>query len=369
MTASVEAIEPGDIRTRAQIRAVFGGSPQGGICPSNHDVNIYSDPAVGEKSGYYDGWLAEDQDDLFGPVYEYTGAGRKGDQTFDGHSGTGNRAILQHAKRGRTLRVFTRDGKVPGSDTKTHRYLGAFTLDPVTPYVWRRAPGEDGQERNVVVFRLRPEGRYQHEDQDQIPPASETTAELVPFQPVTADSLETDAATTVESPLPTRRTRNRGPGRGAPPNRETSGTLGATESHTTKLSVRAAAGATVAVRREAELTQDYKARLDAAGHQTGAFQIKVKGLTSTLRTDLYDATDHVLFEVKGSNSREDVRMGLGQLLDYSRYVTSPDHPGQPRRILVLPDAPPADMHHLLDQYDVGLVYRAGDGTFVGETTV
>ncbi|WP_327691729.1 hypothetical protein OG870_31260 [Streptomyces sp. NBC_00461] len=365
MTASVEVINPGDVRTRAEIRAAFGGSPQGGICPSDdkRTVNLYSDPDVGEQAGYYDGWLAEE--DELGPVFEYTGAGKSGDQTFDGVAGSGNRAILRHAEQDRVLRVFTRVGKVPGSDIKTHRYLGMFTLDGMQPYVWRRVHGEDGQERSVIVFRLRPEGAVQHAAQDVIPAAGETTAEFVPFKAVTAAMIQSEPATTGALPLPRQRVRKRTSGRKATPNAETSGTFVVPEAFGTKLSIRAATAATVAVRHEAELTQAYKAHLESAGHQTGAFQIKVKGLTSTLRTDLYDATDHALYEAKGSNSREDVRMALGQILDYSRYVKTPEHEGEPKRVILLPSAPTPDMYTLLDRYDVEVVYRSNDGHFVG----
>jgi len=345
---------------------VFGGSPQGGICPSEdmHSVNLYSDPDLGEQAGYYDGWLAEE--DELGPVFEYTGAGKSGDQTFDGVAGSGNRAILRHAEQDRALRVFTRVGKLPGSDTKTHRYLGMFTLDGMQPYVWRRVHGEDGNERNVIVFRLRPEGAVQHATQDVIPAAEETTAEFVPFQVVTAAMFQSDPATSGGLLLPKQRVRKTSSSRKSAPNAETSGTFVVPEAFSTKLSLRAATAATIAVRHEAELTQAYKAYLDSAGHQTGAFQIKVKGLTSTLRTDLYDATDHVLYEAKGSNSREDVRMALGQILDYSRYVKAPGHEGEPQRVILLPAAPAPDMYTLLDRYDVGVVYRADDGRFVGD---
>ncbi|WP_158713439.1 hypothetical protein [Streptomyces sp. NRRL F-525] len=366
MTASVEVINPGDVRTRAQIRAVFGGSPQGGICPSTskHSVNVYSDPDVGERVGYYDGWLAEE--DELGAVFEYTGAGKSGDQTFEGTAGTGNRAILQHAEEGRVLRVFTRVGKVPGSDTKTHRYLGSFTLDSMEPYVWRRVHGENGQERNVIVFRLRADGDVQHAEEDVIPPAEKTVGEFVPFRAVTAAMFQSDPATSGSLPLPKQRVRKGRTPRKPAPNAETSGTFVVPEAFGTHLSIRAATAATVAIRHEAELTQAYKAHLDAAGHQTGAYQIKVKGLTSTLRADLYDATAHVLYEAKGSSSREDLRMALGQILDYSRYVDMPEHDGEPKRVVLLPAAPAPDMYALLDRYDVGVVYRSDDGRFVGD---
>ncbi|MFE2310130.1 hypothetical protein [Streptomyces sp. NPDC059411] len=369
MTTSVEVIKPGDVRTRAQIREVFGGSPQGGICPSGgkHSVNLYSDPDVGEQVGYYDGWLAEE--DELGAVFEYTGAGKSGNQTFEGRFGTGNRAVLQHAEEARVLRVFTRVGKVPGSDTKTHRYLGSFTLDSMEPYVWRRVHGEDGLERNVIVFRLRADGDVQHAEQDVIPAAEKTEGEFVPFQAVTAAMFQSDPATSGSLPLPKQRVRKGSNPRKPAPNAETSGTFVVPEAFGTRLSIRAATAATVAIRREAELTQAYKAHLDAAGHRTGAYQIKVKGLTSTLRVDLYDATAHVLYEAKGSNSREDVRMALGQVLDYSRYVEMPEHNGEPKRVILLPAAPTPDIYSLLDRYDVGVVYRTDDGRFVGDAAL
>lgn len=365
MASSDEVINPGDVRTRAQIREVFGGSPQGGICPSKskYSVNLYSDPGVGERVGYYDGWLAE-QDEL-GAVFEYTGAGKSGDQTFEGTAGAGNRAILQHAEERRVLRVFTQVGKVPGSDTKTHRYLGSFTLDSREPYVWRRVHGEDGQERNLIVFRLRADGDVQHAEQDVIPPAEATEGEFVPFRAVTPAMFRSDPATSGDLPLPKQRAGKGTTPRKPAPNPETSGTFVLPEAFGTQLSVRAATAATVAIRHEAELTQAYKAHLDAAGHRVGAYQIKVKGLTSTLRADLYDASAHVLYEAKGSNSREDVRMALGQILDYSRYVEMPEHDGEPQRVLLLPAAPAPDMYSLLDRYAVGVVYRSDDGRFVG----
>lgn len=365
MTTSVEVINPGDVRTRAQIRRVFGGSPQGGICPSGdkHSVNLYSDPDVGEQLGYYDGWLAEE--DELGAVYEYTGAGKSGNQTFDGTAGSGNRAILRHAEQGRVLRVFTRVGKVPGSDTKTHRYLGSFSLDSLEPYVWRRVHGEDQVERNVIVFRLRADGEVQRDEKDVVPPAEETGGEFVPFRVVTAAMFQVEPTTSGDLPLPRQRVGTGRSKRKPAPNSETSGTFVVPESLGKRLSIRAAAAATVAIRREAELTQSYKEHLDKAGHRTGAYQIKVRGLTSTLRVDLYDATAHVLYEAKGSNSREDVRMALGQILDYSRYVKMAEHEGEPLRVVLLPAAPTPDMHSLLQRYDVQVVYRAADGHFVG----
>ncbi|GGK48042.1 hypothetical protein [Streptomyces flaveus] len=355
-------IAPGDVVTRAQIREVFGGSAQGGICPSREmqSVNLFSDPSVGEKLGYYDGWLAE-EDDL-GPIFEYTGAGMSGHQTFEGVAGNGNRAILKHAEQDRTLRAFTQVGKIPGSGTKTHKYLGEFSLDRLLPYVWRQVHGADGRDRNVVVFRLRPDGEVQRSEKDVIPPAEETTAELVPFTVVTAAMLQSTPATSGALSQSKQR-RKKLSSRSKSANAATTGTFVVTEAFNTRMSLRSATASFIAVRREAELTQAYKDYLESLGHTVGAFQIKVRGLSSTLRTDLYDATDHILYEVKGASAREDVRMALGQLLDYSRYVSTEANSGSPKRIILLPSAPDTDMYDLCKMYEVGIIHRSESGHF------
>lgn len=139
---------PGDVNSRADLRALYGGSPFGGIEPSSTTPNIlvFTDPAVGSRNGYdYDGWDPVDTD-----VFYYTGTGRQGDQRLDGRNGS----VLRHAQEGRTLRLFEavasgRAGGVP------QRYVGAFELDATTPYRIEPAPDAVGQPRDVVVFHLR----------------------------------------------------------------------------------------------------------------------------------------------------------------------------------------------------------------------
>ncbi|GAA0338618.1 hypothetical protein ACKI1I_38410 [Streptomyces turgidiscabies] len=363
---ATNVIVPGDVRTRAEIMPVFGGSGQGGICPSveKRSVNLYSDPSVGELNGYYDGWLAE-EDDL-GPIFEYTGAGKSGNQTFAGVAGSGNRAILRHAEQDRTLRVFTQIGVLPNSGTKTHQFVGEFTLDALEPYVWRRVHGNDGRERNVIVFRLRPDGKFQHSSKNSIPAAPETTWELVPFEIVTAANFHSDSATSGTLPISNQLKKKASSLKKAAENAATSGTFVVSEAFNKKMSLRSSAAAHIAVRHEAELTRTYMAHLKEVGRKTGAFQIKVKGLTSTLRTDLYDASEHVLYEAKGSSAREDVRMALGQILDYSRYVRTEEHPEPPKRVILLPAKPDLDMFDLCKTYGVEIVYRSENGSFIGD---
>lgn len=318
-------ITPGQLTTRAEMKDLFGGGPQGGIVPSRTTptILIYSDHETGHRYGYYDGWLAEP--DGQGLIFEYTGAGTVGDQCFTGRLGAGNKAILHHVDEGRTLRVFMAHGKVPGSGVKRQRYVGEFQLDADQPYVIRQAPDDNGDPRKVIVFRLRPAGAVDHDAKDDVPAASKTKATLVPADITTSTMVE---------PENTKKTKST---RSAQPKTETE-------------------------RREALLLESFKAYLKAHGHTLKRHQIKIKGKTYTLQTDLYDITDHVLYEAKGNTSREAVRMAVGQLRDYRRHV----EPTDPRLAVLLPNEPSDDdLKDFLEADGIALVYRDGD-TFVGD---
>ncbi len=119
-------IAPGTVTTRREVQQRYGGSMQGGIQPSatSSNVMIYSDPGRGQSLGYnFDGWAQHE------PAYYYTGEGQIGDQEVR----AGNRAIVEHAATGRTLRVFeAASGKQSGGVLQT--YVGAFAVDPADPY-------------------------------------------------------------------------------------------------------------------------------------------------------------------------------------------------------------------------------------------
>ncbi|WP_410563847.1 hypothetical protein [Amycolatopsis sp. cmx-4-61] len=237
---SVEQLKPDEIYTRDEVRTLMGGSGQGGIVPStsSNAILIYSDDEAGKRYGYVDGWL--DEEDADGVIFEYTGAGNDGDQTFDGLDGAKNKAVLNHAVAGRALHVFKAVGKIPRTGTKTHRYVGEMALDAARPYYVRRSPDEAGNQRKVIVFRMRAADGREPKAEDRIPPAPTTTAVLVP------------ADVTTSSIVPT-------------------------EHSKTKSSKRSGSAATVAERRETELTDHYEAFLKEQGHVFARFQIKVKG--------------------------------------------------------------------------------------------
>jgi len=136
-------LEPGDTILRKDLHKKYGGGGQGGIEPSARTPNvfIFSDPSAGEKYGYvYDRWETG--------VFHFTGDGQVGDQVMK----FGNRAIRDHVKDKRALRVFSGvRGKV--------RYQGEFELAP-NPYYMASARSRDSERvRQVIVFRLVPAKR------------------------------------------------------------------------------------------------------------------------------------------------------------------------------------------------------------------
>lgn len=74
-----------------------------------------------------------------------------------------------------------------------------------------------------------------------------------------------------------------------------------------------------------------------------------------LASDAYDLTDHVLIEAKGTVSRENVHMAIGQLLDYRRFDTP-----RPRCRILLPSCPSSNLLELLRELSIEVAYPAGE---------
>ena len=81
--------------------------------------------------------------------------------------------------------------------------------------------------------------------------------------------------------------------------------------------------------------------------------------TATLQTgerlvvDAYDARERMLIEAKASASRQDVRMAIGQLLDYRRHSDK-----KASLALLLPDRPTDDLVDLLHGLRVLVIFEA-----------
>ncbi|MGV2071652.1 HNH endonuclease [Agrobacterium vitis] len=121
---------------KKDIHAEYAGQEQGGIItPKDHKLVIATTGDRGRNHGYNDEKLPDGS-------FEYYGAGRKGDMTMT----RGNKAILEHTQTGESLLLFKDEGD-------GYVFLGEYVC---SGYEVRRAPDEDGKDRDAFVFRLWP---------------------------------------------------------------------------------------------------------------------------------------------------------------------------------------------------------------------
>jgi hypothetical protein len=288
---TIWALLPGETIERKTLHDRYGGRGQGGIGPSSRSPNVmvFSDPVAGEPHGYIDGWRADG-------CFHYTGEGQRGDQQMK----SGNAAILKHASAGRALRVFTgARGRV--------LYEGEFEVAPDQPFYTTDAPETgSGPVRSVIVFRLRPLDVRPKPSSSKLDRVGQVGVEDVPVE----------------------------------------------EQWTEKAFVAPSHKAYEAERREQALVLAFRDYLLSQGHQVSRLKILPPGEAKPLFSDLMDRTTNTLFEAKGTVERGAIRMAVGQLLDYSRFIEP-----TPRLAVLLPSKPRDDLQELLKSAGVALVWR------------
>ncbi|MZE43733.1 restriction endonuclease [Streptomyces sp. SID5477] len=295
-SADTEAIvwdlEPGDVVERKQLHAKYGGRTQGGIGPSakTPNVMIFTDPVAGEKHGYYDGWMPDG-------LFHYSGEGQYGDQRML----SGNASILNHEAEGRALRVFQ---GARGNVTYLGRFIAAGWYEADAPETG------DGPLRKVIVFKLRPV------DTPSQAPGTKL-GRLLASQTGAVAEIDVEQNETEKSFVQ--------------PNREPY----------------------EAERHESKLVQRFSDFLRTMGHQVCRHRILPPGETRPLLTDLYVPDLELLVEAKGSVTRENVRMAIGQLADYGRFLDA-----QHRAILV-PSRPREDLLDLVTSVDQAFIWPEG----------
>jgi hypothetical protein len=109
-------------------------------------------------------------------------------------------------------------------------------------------------------------------------------------------------------------------------------------------------------RREQTLVLAYKAFLEERGSEVVRFRIQPRGEARPLYADVYDKTRNNLVEAKGTGARAAIRMALGQLADYARFVDPP-----PRRAVLLSERPRPDFEALLHSQGVYAVWQVDHG--------
>jgi len=229
-------------------------------------------------------------------LFNYCGEGQLGDQRLV----QGNKAILRHVEEGRTLEGFLASGA-------NVTYMGEFVL---VDFYWSEAHESASETlRQVVVFRLRP--------------VREVPVEL-PTVPVTRADGPVVMTVSVE------------------------------EQHTERAHVIPDREPYEIERREASLVLRYREHLRRQGHTVSRLRVVPAGEVVPLYSDLWDETTFDLIEAKGAITREHLRMAVGQLLDYGRFV------GAKCRTVLVPSRPRADLLSYLAAAGVQVVYPHGD---------
>jgi hypothetical protein len=292
-------LNPGDRIERKVLQERYGGRTQGGIGPSKSTPNVllFTDPASGERHGYFDGWQPD-------RCFHYTGEGQFGDQRML----SGNAAILRHQEEGRALRLFQ-------GARGTVTYVDEFELDPIEPWYETDAPesvaaGLDRKVRKVIVFRLRPK---------TIEPQRPTSvlAETA-FEPGRQDI-----------PVESR--------------------------WTEKAFVNPSGQSYEADRREAGLVEEFARFLRMLGLSVRRQRLVPDGERRPLFTDLYVEGLNLIVEAKGSATRENMRMAIGQLVDYSRFFDAP------KCAILLPTPPRKDLATLAASQQIVLIWPVEQG--------
>jgi hypothetical protein len=254
---------------------------------------------------------------MTGPFFMYTGEGRIGPQTLT----RGNRNLLNHTAAGRSLRLFVSDGPKPGTKAIPCQYVGEFEIDDTTPYLVDESLDIEHNNRTVFVFRLKPVGSTLHRPRDVTPD-------------YVANEMAEEPALLVD--------------------------LDMHQTHSYETSVVESA---TAVKREQKLVDAFTAVLTARGHDCKAFHIPLPYSRKGLKTDVFDVTDGILYEAKASATRFDLRLALGQILGYRRYL----HGRYKRLAVLLPAEPAEDMIRLLATVDIDVVWRLEGNAFMKAT--
>ena len=216
----------------------------------------------------------------------------------------GNAAMLNHKQDGRALRLFQGVGG-------TVAYVGEFEVaSPFAVYTTDAPETGDGPIRSVIVFRLVPKDTF---------PAHATGGRFHLGRTTEAKEVEVE------------------------------------EQHTERMFVEPGREPYEAERREATLVRAFGDFLTLGGHKVTRLCVLPEGEAKPLFSDLYVRSLPLLVEAKGTVTREAVRMALGQLIDYARFVPSA------RLAILLPSKPRGDLLNLIESAGVELYWQNGTG--------
>ena len=208
----------------------------------------------------------------------------------------------------------------------TVRYIGQFEVDADRPYYFTDAAERNGITiRQVIVFRLRPIGRVLRDADDEL---------RLPegFDPTDIERSISKATLASSSEVPIE------------------------QQHTEQALVNPSQEPHTAERREQRLVLAYETHLRRSGSEVTRHRIQPAGESKPLLTDLYDKTRNNLVEAKGTASRDAIRMAIGQLADYSRFIKP-----EPHLAVLLPERPRRDLEELLISRKISSIWSTDSG--------
>jgi hypothetical protein len=113
-----------------------------------------------------------------------------------------------------------------------------------------------------------------------------------------------------------------------------------------------------AERREQQLVLAYCAFITQQGSRITRHLIRPEGEAKPMFSDVYDVTRNNLLEAKGTVTREAIRMAIGQLADYRRFIKP-----RPSCGVLVPERPRPDLEALLSTEGVAAVWQTERGRF------
>lgn len=294
------ALEVGDTVRRRQLHRQYGGGQQGGISTSSStpDIFIFTNPARGSRYGYdlHEGLQPDGS-------FAYTGEGQSGDQEFT----RGNKALLNAADEGRTIRVFN-------AQPPYATYVGAFTTgEPLCAF--HQIPGADGNLRRAIVFNLVPLDADPTLLAPQRSQLRLLKAQIGPWDPPDASDINVILDAT-----------------NLPP------------------------GDRLVSRQEFQLQADFGRWLTDRGTPPSRLRLPVAG--AFIEPDMYVEGEGWVVEAKKSTARDYVRMAIGQVLDYTHHARSLKPDVTP--MILLPGRAEADLRELTSDLGITLASRDGD---------
>ncbi|WP_068202253.1 hypothetical protein [Isoptericola dokdonensis] len=285
-------IAVGETLLRRELHDRWGGGRYGGMEPSVKAASVFLFSNPSAGGAFGYKYDGWHSDG----TYHYTGDGQEGDQSL---ALGGNKAVMIAEQLGRTIRVFRSAGRLT-------TYAGEFELaDP--PYYRADALDRNGETRSVLVFRLVPTGDVLRDTEDLADADTPEPEEL----PIEARNIDVYAAERPDEP-------------------------------------------NAAVRREALLVSRYVDWLNVRGQATCRHRLPIPG-GGYMFTDVFNKTTDELIEAKASAARTFVRAGLGQILDYGRFI------GHRSRALLLPLRPSDDLIGLLHEHRCSVIWEEGTG--------